>query len=137
MATPLAHEIRQFIAQLCQESVHKNAMLHTLEQPGFALHPESTCRSGSLTMEAYQAISGGPSPTAIRGAAGVELQIEAAYLFDSLGDQDVRPGFDLSAAEQLALAVAMLTCGTAAISEAAYSTNQNGSCIRTLRAYHQ
>ena len=94
-------------------------MLEALTLPGFALHPEARCRAGLLCLESYRAVHGVTGEAAWGAAAAAELYIEAGFLFDNVADHETDEGDRFSASEQLALAIAMLNCGTAAASEAA------------------
>ena len=47
----------------------------------------------------------------ILGAAGVEMQMEAAYMFDGVADGEEESRDELSPAEELALAITLLYCG--------------------------
>ncbi|MBI2171085.1 MAG: polyprenyl synthetase family protein [Chloroflexi bacterium] len=132
MSSALAKEIRALVDLYCSEPGHREAMLCALGQPGFVLHPEAPRRAGTLTLEVYQAISGALSIAAIQGAAGVELQMEAAYLFDRVADRETGSGQGLSAAEELALAITMQTCGAAAACEAVHRAKGNGVGLRPL-----
>jgi geranylgeranyl pyrophosphate synthase len=62
-----------------------------------------------------------------RAAAGVELQMEAAFLFDNVADEEVDPVNGVSPAEELALAITLLSCGTAASCDAARQHEQFGA----------
>jgi geranylgeranyl pyrophosphate synthase len=89
-------------------------LVRLLARPGYALHPQGRCRAGMFALEVYGAIRGRYDRTAFVSAAAVELQMQSAYVFDDVSDR--RP--DGSQAEDLALAIALLTAGTAAAAEA-------------------
>jgi geranylgeranyl pyrophosphate synthase len=132
MFAVLRAEIRKTVELYCEEIISREAMLRALARPGFALHPQAPCRAGVLTLEVYQAISGSPSAAAIQAAVAVELHMQAAYLFDNVADRDKGPSDDLSAGEELALAIGLLSCGQAAAVEAAYAAGRHGSGLRLL-----
>ena len=132
MLAALRAEIRKTIALYCGEPTFREAMLCALARPGFALHPQAPCRAGVLTLEVYRAISGSPGAAAIQAAVAVELHMQAAYMFDNVADHDKGISDDLSAAEELALAIGLLSCGQAAAVEAAYTAGLNGSGLRSL-----
>jgi len=104
-----------------------------LSRPGYALHPDTPCRAGVLALEVHAAISRErASKSALLAAAAVELQMEAAYLFDEVADQpsNGRRG------EDLALAIALLTAGAgAAVDAAAGSCDSSGNVRRFCSAY--
>ena len=96
------------------EPVIHAELIRLLGRPGYALHPEGRCRAGVLTLEVYAAIRRRYDRAALVAAAAVELQMQSAYLFDDVAD---RPGAG-SGPEDLALALALLTAGTATATEA-------------------
>ncbi len=73
-----------------------------------------------------------PSVAAIQAAVAVELHMQAAYLFDNVADHDKGPSDDLSPAEELALAIGLLSCGQSDICEAAFAAGRNGPGLRSL-----
>jgi geranylgeranyl pyrophosphate synthase len=107
-------------------------MLRALARPGFVLYPQAPCRAGILSLEVYRTIAGPPGAAAIQAAVAVELHMQAAYMFDNVADRDKGPSDDLSPAEELALAIGLLSCGQAATVEAAYTADLNGSGLRSL-----
>jgi len=132
MLARLRAEIRKTIDLYCEDPIFREAMLHALARSGFALHPQAPCRAGVLTLEVYKAISGSPSVAAIQAAVAVELHMQAAYMFDNVADCDKGPNNDLSAAEELALAIGLLSCGQSAVCEAALTTGRHGPGLRSL-----
>lgn len=90
-------------------------LVRFLARPGYALHPQGPCRAGLLALEVYGATRRRYDRAAFVAAAAVELQMQSAYVFDDVADH--RP--DGSHAEDLALAIALLTAGTAAATFAA------------------
>jgi len=136
MLNVLVREIRRIVELYCSELTHQDAVLCALGRPGFALHPEAPCRAGAVTLKVYQAISGKPSTAAILGAAGVELQMEAAYIFDNVADQEISPSYGLSAAEELALGIAVMTCGTVAACEAVREMQKRSCGLQPLIQFH-
>ena len=132
MFAVLRAEIRKAVELYCEEPISRETMLCALARPGFALHPQAPCRAGVLTLEVYQAISGSPSAAAIQAAVAVELHMQAAYMFDNVADRDRGPSDDLSPAEELALAIGLLSCGQAAAGEVAYTAGLDDSGLRLL-----
>ena len=128
----LQAEIRKTMNLYCGDSAFQGAMLRALARPGFALHSKAPCRAGVLTLEIYRVISGPPSVAAIQAAVAVELHMQAAYLFDNVADGDKSPGDDLSPAEELALAIGLLSYGQSAVWEAALAAGLHGSGLRSL-----
>ena len=137
MLDALRSEIRIMADRYCSEPAHREAMLGALARPGFALHPEARCRAGLLTLHVYRATCGSPSPVAFQAAAAVELQMEAAFMFDHVADQEIDARYGLSAAEELALAIAVLSCGAAAAGEASHRAGRNGSGLPSLLQFHR
>ena len=62
--------------------------MRVLLRQGFALDEDSPCRVAVLTLETYRAITGSLGPEVMLGAAGIEMQMEAAYMFDDLADEE-------------------------------------------------
>ena len=112
MLEGLRSEVKRIVSLYCTEPNHREAMLRALAQSGFALHPRAPCRAGLLSLHIYQAIRGSITEIALQAASAVELQMEAAYLFDAVADGDIQPEQGLTPAEVLALAIAILTCGS-------------------------
>ena len=131
MLAALRAEIRRTVVLYCEEPLFRKAMLCALARPGFALHPQAPCRAGILTLEVYQAISGSLGVAAIQAAVAVELHMQAAYMFDNVADRDTNC-HDLSVAEELALAIALLSWGQAAAGEAVCVAGRNGIGLRSL-----
>ena len=131
----LAEEIRNVIALYCVEPVQSRAILDLLENPGFALGPQISCRAGDLSLRVSQSITRSTDKAAVRGAAAVELQIEAGYVFDDVADGEIDPRLGLTRGEQLALALAMHCCGAKAAWEAGcWSNCDRGS--QALQSFH-
>ena len=118
MLDGLRAEIRQSVRRCCSDQDYKEAVHRVLTRPGFALHPEARCTAGLVCLETYQAIRGGLESAAWSAAAAVELYIEASFLFDHVADQQIEPDQAARDAEELALAITLMNCGTAAASEA-------------------
>lgn len=134
MLEPLRREIRQAIDRYCVEPIHDVALC-ALSRPGYALHPKSACRAGMLALEAYSCIVGSPSSVALKAAAGVELQMEAAFMFDDVADRDAGPDIGLSRAEELALAISILSCGSAVACEASCERWGNVPSLAPLQGF--
>jgi len=103
------------IATRIAKTIHLD-LLKLLGRPGYALHSDGLCRAGMLALTVHEAVSGEPpGRVALLAAAAVELQMEAAFVFDEVAD--ATPGAKRS--EDLGLAIALLTAGGAAAVEAA------------------
>ncbi len=102
-------------------------LVRLLGRPGYALHPDGSCRAGVLALEVHEAVIGEPAGrAALLAAAAVELQMEAAYVFDEVAD--AAP--DGKRSEDLALAIALLTAGVAAAVEAAAHSEGSSATLR-------
>jgi geranylgeranyl pyrophosphate synthase len=133
MLVTLRAEIRKTVDLYCEEPVFREAVLCALARPGFVLHPQARCRAGIFTLEVYKAISGSsPSVAAIQAAVAVELHMQAAYMFDNVADCDMDLGGDFGSAEELAMAIGLLSCGQAGVYEAAYAAGRHGSSLQSL-----
>lgn len=132
MLLALGAETRRAVESYCEDILFRDAMLRVLARPGFALHPQATCRAGIVALETYRAISGPPYAAAIQAAAAVELHMQAAYLFDHVADHDKSPSDGLTPAEELAIAIALLNCGQSAVYEAAFSAGLSVPGLRSL-----
>src|SRR2546422_5926211 len=99
----MAAPIRQYLVKL-------------LRRPGYAFHPDGLCRAGVLALHVHEAVDRVPVDRgALLAAAAVEIQMEAAFVFDDVAD--AAPGG--TRGEDLGLAIALLTAGVAAATEAA------------------
>jgi len=101
-------------------------LVRFLARPGYALHPQGPCRAGQFALEVYGAIRRRYDRAAFVAAAAVELQMQSAYVFDDVSDS--RP--DGKHAEDLALAIALLTAGTAAATYAASDSPDPSGAMR-------
>lgn len=111
----------------CASPAIRADLLKVLGRPGYALHPDGSCRAGLLALEVDQAVRGEPPRrTALLAAAAVELQMEAAFIFDEVADS--APYEHRS--EDLALAIALLTVGGAAAAEAAAAAPDPSAALR-------
>jgi geranylgeranyl pyrophosphate synthase len=68
----------------------------------------------------------------MQAAVAVEFHMQAAYLFDNVADRDKSPSDDLSSAEELAVAIGLLSCGQSALYEAAFAAGRHGAGLRSL-----
>jgi geranylgeranyl pyrophosphate synthase len=105
--------------------IHAN-LIRLLSRPGYALHPEGRCRAGRFALEVYRAVRRRYDRTALVTAAAVELQMQSAYVFDAVSDGEAGD----SQAEDLALAIALLTAGTAAAAEASADSPHGAGAMR-------
>ena len=136
MLAALRREIESTIIRHCDEPIHREAVLRALSRPGFALHPEGQCRAGALALCAYQTVRGTTNSVATLAAAAVELQLEASGMLDHVGDKELDPRHGIGAAEELALALTILTCGAASACEAVREAGPQLSCLNPLLEFH-
>jgi geranylgeranyl pyrophosphate synthase len=134
LLAPLRGQIQEIIATRVATPIHEE-LLMLLGRPGYALHPDGPCRAGTLALTVHEAVSRKPmGNTALLAAAAVELQMEAAFAFDEVAD--AAPG--ASRSEDLGLAIALLTAGTAAAVEAAAgSPDRAAAMAHFCRAYSE
>ncbi len=103
-------------------------LVELISRPGYGLHPDGSCRAGMLALEVHEAVMREPAGrTALLAAAAVELHMEAAYVFDEVGDAAAPYG---RRSEDLALAIALLTAGGAAAAEAAAGSPDPSAALR-------
>ena len=132
MRDSLREAIRHNVQVYCSEAAFRERLLRALSRPGYALDPEGPCRAGALTLEVCRAISGPPDAAVIQGAAAVELYMQAAYMFDAVADGETGFGKGASAGEELAMAIAIMACGSAAACQAV-TTSGSGDISPFLR----
>ena len=137
MLHALRSEIQNSIDIYFTEPTQKENILLVLSRSGFALHPEAKCRAGLLPLEIYRAIHGTLNDTAFQAAVATELYMEAAYIFDQVADYELDQADSLSAAEELALAIGLMSCGAAMACEAARQAGNNERCVRSLLQLHR
>ena len=136
----LQAEIRQLITSYGEGPLLQDAMLRVLARPGFALHPQARCRAGLLVLQMHRLIAGRSGPAAIRAAvpaaikagAAAEIYMQAAYLFDHLADRDQGPDDGLAPPEEMATAIALLTCAQGAVCEAAFTAGLSGPGLHRI-----
>ncbi|MBN2098699.1 MAG: polyprenyl synthetase family protein [Dehalococcoidia bacterium] len=128
----LQAEIRKIIGSYCEDSTFRGAVMRALADPGFALHSDAHCRAGILTLEVFRVVSGSPSAVAVKAAVAVELHMQAAYLFDSVADRDKASSSGLGAAEELAIAIGLMSYGQSAVCEAASAAGRRGYELQSL-----
>jgi len=130
----LRRQIQEVLATRIATTIHED-LLKLLRRPGYALHPDGLCRAGTLALTVHEAVSREPmGKTALLAAAAVELQMEAAFVFDEVADAS--PGANRS--EDLGLAIALLTAGAAAAVEAAAaSPDPSPAMDHFCRAYSE
>lgn len=131
MLDALRSTIEDSVARGCREGFQRESLLRALRRPGFALHSEAACRAGLLTLEIHR-LAGGAIDCGLLAAAAVELQMEAAFIFDHVGDEEMDDG--RSVAEELALAPSLLYCGllaaSLAVSKARVSEDRRCDLLR-------
>lgn len=137
MSDQLREEIQRCVERYCEGPALRAAMLRALARPGFALHPDGACRAGALALGVYKAIRGTVDGQATLMAAAVELHMEAAYMFDAVADDDEERRCGFSAAEELALAIACLTCGAAIACEAAHIVRPGAASLPAILGFHR
>jgi len=134
LLAPLRGQIRDVIAKRVARTIQED-LLKLLARPGYALHPEGLCRAGTLALTIHEAVCRIPTGrTPVLAAAAVELQMEAAFVFDEVAD--AMPG--AKRGEDLGLAIALLTAGAAAAVEAAAGcADQAAAMDHFCRAYSE
>lgn len=128
----LREQILEVIATRIAKPIREDLM-KLLGRPGYALHPDGLCRAGMLALHVHEAvIPEAVGRSGLLAAAAVELQMEAAYVFDEVAD--AAPGAGRS--EDLGLAIALLTAGAAAAVEAAdEAPDRSAAMDHFCRAY--
>lgn len=115
MLRSLRTQVHRIIAESVAPAIRED-MVRLLGRPGYALHPAGPCRAGILAIEIHKAVMREPlAASALFAAAAVELQMEAAFVFDEVADEAPYA----TRSEDLALAIALLTTGMAAAERAA------------------
>jgi len=109
--------VREAVDVHAHATVRKQ-LVELLCRPGYALHRDGLCRAGLLVLDVYEAVTGTRTTAPLLAGAAVELQMEAAYVFDEVADSDQNE----RRGEDLALAIALLTAGAAAAAESARSS---------------
>ncbi len=127
----LRSRVRQTVRRYCDEPSLRDAAFKALTRPGFALHPEARGRAGLVCLESYRAVHGALDGAGWAAASAAELYMEAGFLFDNVADKDVVERGGSSESEELALALTLMNCGTAAACEAA--ADGGADCARVLR----
>src|SRR2546428_8447228 len=109
VSEPLREQIQEVIATRIAEPI-RGDLVKLLARPGSALHPDGLCRAGVLALKVHEAvIRDAVGRAGLLAAAAVELQMEAADVFDEVAD--AAPGSNRS--EDLGPAIALLTAGAA------------------------
>ena len=134
MLEPLREQIQEVIATRMAAPIRQD-LVKLLRRQGYALHPDGLCRAGMLALHVHEAVSREPmGRTALLAAAAVEIQMEAAFVFDEVADG--APGG--TRGEDLGLAIALLTAGAAAAEEAAAdSPGRSAALDHFCRAYSE
>jgi len=111
----LRDQMREVITTVVAPSLHAD-LVRLLGRPGYALSPDGPCRAGVLALEIHKAVTGHQAGrSALLVASAAEFMMEAAYVFDEVAD--AAPYGTRS--EDLALAIALFTAGSAGGMEAA------------------
>ncbi|HEV8700072.1 MAG TPA: class 1 isoprenoid biosynthesis enzyme [Candidatus Polarisedimenticolia bacterium] len=133
MLEPLREQIQEVIATRMAAPIRAD-LLKLLGRPGFALHPDGSCQAGTLALRVHQAVTREPpGRSALLAAAAVELQMNAAYVFDEVAD-----AAGGTRGEDLGLAIALLTAGAATAMEAAADTPGRSAALdHFCRAYSE
>ncbi|HYV19755.1 MAG TPA: class 1 isoprenoid biosynthesis enzyme [Verrucomicrobiae bacterium] len=121
----LRAQVADAVITHAEPTIHAD-LIRLLSRPGYALHPEGTCRAGLFALEVYRSARGRYDSTGLVAAAAVELQMQSASVFDEVADGDACD----SRAEDLALAIALFTAGTAAAAEATSGLPGGASAMR-------
>ncbi len=131
----IRQQVRASLARYLTDQQARDALLNALGRPGYCLHPEAACRSGSIALSTYLAIRSDVTEVALKGAAAVEMEAEAAFMFDAVADRQTDPD-GLDPAEELALAIALLNCGAAVACEAVGLAGNDGCGHEALLLVH-
>lgn len=128
----LREQILEVVATRVAQPIREE-LVKLLSRPGYALHPDGLCRAGVLALNVHEAVvRGAVGRAGLLAAAAVELQMEAAYVFDEVAD--AAPG--AGRGEDLGLAIALMTAGAAAAVEAADgSPDRSAAMDHFCRAY--
>jgi len=130
---PLRAQIKEVIATRMAAPIRQD-LVKLLCRPGYAFHPDGLCRAGVLALHVHDAVSRqSMGRTALLAAAAVEIQMEAAFVFDDVAD--AAPGG--TRGEDLGLAIALLTAGAAAEQAAADSPGRAAALDHFCRAYSE
>ena len=134
MLEPLREQIQEVIATRMAAPIRRD-LVKLLRRPGYALHSDGLCRAGVLALHVHDAVSREPmGRTALLAAAAVEIQMEAAFVFDDVAD--AAPGG--TRGEDLGLAIALLTAGAAAAEQAAADSPGRAAALdHFCRAYSE
>ena len=136
MLDDLKAEISKGLALYLTEPLHLKAAVRALSRPSYALHPKGPCRSAVITIETFRAISGSVSSEALKAASGVELYVEAGFLFDHVADQETDAQDGSSPAEELVLAISMMNCGAAQVSQAIIASKASTTALTALLRFY-
>ena len=118
-------QVADAVVAHAEPAIHAD-LVRMLSRPGYALHPEGHCRAGVFSLEVYRSARGTCDRTALLAAAAVELQMQAAYVFDEVSDGEAEE----TRAEDLALAIALLLAGTATAAEASSGSPGGAAAMR-------
>jgi geranylgeranyl pyrophosphate synthase len=131
---PLREQIHEVLVTRVAPSIRED-LVSLLNRPGYAFHQDGLCRAGTLALDVHEALARRPAGRAgLLAAAAVELQMEAAYVFDDVAD--AAPGTVRS--EDLALAIALMSAGAAAAAEAAADSPDGSAAMNHFcRAYSE
>ena len=110
----------------------RSAVLELLSQRGYALHEDTPCRAGVLSLECYRAVRGTVDDLALTAAAAVELHMDAAYALDDVVDS-TRP----AEPQALAVSLQLLACGYTLACEAAVAAGTGGEGFVPLLRFHR
>lgn len=132
MIETLKHRIRALVEARFAVDSCRAAVLELLNQRGYALHDDTPCRAGVLSLESYRAVRGTVDDLALTAAAAVELHMDAAYALDDVSDS-------AGPAEPQALAVSLqlLACGYTLACEAALAAGTGGEGFAPLLRFHR
>ena len=138
MLRDLQFRIRAAIDTYCGDPNCRSALLGVLRRPGYALHPDSRCRAGMFTLGVSRSIRlGSVSDAVLATAAAVEMQMEAAFMFDDVADGDRMSQASRRPAEEIALALALLECGSCVACDTDRTFQPGSSSLEALREFHR
>jgi geranylgeranyl pyrophosphate synthase len=132
----LQARIRSAIGCHAASSIQRARLIDALSRPGYALARDSPCRAGTLSLAAYDAVRASLDDAAYCAAAAVELQTQAAFLFDNVADFELLD--DVGYGAELALAIALSECASCVACEALSISELAGSAGRdALISFHR
>ncbi|MFC1925267.1 polyprenyl synthetase family protein [Chloroflexota bacterium] len=132
MLNELRSEIRHAVESYCDDPDLRDAMLQVLSRPDCALHANARCTAGLLTLKTYEAICGAPTAAAFQAAVAMEMYVYAARIFDNVADEEIDSTQGMTVAEELPIAIGLMSCGGIAACEAGKLAGSDTQGLRLL-----